>query len=79
MLDTILEAFPEDDFLKIDGHDNAVIGIDLKSMRLIYSVSIIIDNLKKEMSDIDAEEFYEYNIAGSYMGDITPILCEDYI
>lgn len=79
MLDTIIEAFPEDSFLKIDGHDNAVIGIDLKSMRLIYSVSVIIGNLKKDMTDLDAEEFYEYNIAGAYMGELTPILCEDYI
>jgi uncharacterized UPF0160 family protein len=78
MLETILNAFDDDTFLKIDGHDNAVIGVDLKSMRLIYSVNEIIKNLKNDMSEKDAVEFYEFNIAGSHFGDMTPILCEDY-
>lgn len=78
MLEFILNAFDEDTFLKIDGHDNAVIGVDLKSMRLIYSVRQIIENLKTDMSEFDAVEFYEYNIVGAHMGDLTPILCEDY-
>jgi len=78
MLETILNAFDDDTFLKIDGHDNAVIGVDLKSMRLIYSVNEIIKNLKNDMSEEDAVEFYEFNIAGAHFGDMTPILCEDY-
>jgi uncharacterized UPF0160 family protein len=78
MLETILNAFDDDTFLKIDGHDNAVIGVDLKSMRLIYSTSKIIKNLTNDMSENDAVEFYEYNIACAHLGDMTPILCEDY-
>ncbi len=78
MLETILNAFDDDTFLKIDGHDNAVIGVDLKSMRLIYSVNSIIKNLMNDMSEEDAVEFYEFNIAGAHLGDMTPILCEDY-
>lgn len=78
MLETILNAFDDDTFMKIDGHDNAVIGVDLKSMRLIYSVSIIIKNLMNEMSEQDAVEFFEFNIACAHVGDLTPILCEDY-
>lgn len=78
MLDKILEAFYDETFLKIDGHDNAVIGVDLKSMRLIYSVSKIIKNLENDMGEEDAVEFYEYNIACAHLGDLTPILCEDY-
>jgi 23S rRNA U2552 (ribose-2'-O)-methylase RlmE/FtsJ len=78
VLDYILDAFCEEEFLKIDGHDNAVIGVDLNSMRLIYSVSGIIKNLRNEMTEPEAVEFFEYNIAGAYLGDKTPILCEDY-
>ena len=78
ILDKILDAFEEESFLKIDGHDNAVIGVDLKSMRLIYSVSKIIDNLRNEMTEEEAVEFYEFNIACAHLGDLTPILCEDY-
>lgn len=79
ILEKILIAFDDDTFLKIDGHDNAVIGVDLKSMRLIYSVSEIIKNLMNDMSEEDAVEFYEYNIACAHLGDMTPILCEDYL
>jgi uncharacterized UPF0160 family protein len=79
ILDKILDAFDNDTFLKMDGHDNAVIGVDLKSMRLIYSVSTIIKNLMNDMSEEDAVEFYEFNIACAYIGDLTPILCEDYL
>lgn len=78
ILDKILSAFDNDTFLKIDGHDNAVIGVDLKSMRLIYSVSVIIKNLMNEMNEQDAVEFFEFNIACAHLGDLTPILCEDY-
>lgn len=78
MLEKILEAFDEDTFLKIDGHDNAVIGVDLKSMRLIYSVEAIIKNLMNDMSEEDAVEYYEYSIACAHLGDLTPILCENY-
>lgn len=79
ILEKILDAFDDETFLKIDGHDNAVIGVDLKSMRLIYSVSQIIKNLMNDMSEEDAVEFYEYNIACAHLGDMTPILCEDYL
>lgn len=78
VLETIINAFPDDKFLKIDEHDSAVIGVDLKSMRLIYSASKIIENLKNHMTEFEAVEYYEYNIAGAYMGELTPILCEDY-
>jgi hypothetical protein len=78
VLDKILSAFEDDTFLKIDGHDNAVIGVDLKSMRLIYSVEEIIKNLMNDMSEEDAVEYYEYNIACAHLGDLTPILCENY-
>lgn len=39
MLEKILEWFPEEEILKADGYDDAIIGIDDSSMRLIYSVS----------------------------------------
>jgi hypothetical protein len=47
-------------------------------MRLIYSVTAIIKNLRNEMTEPEAVEFFEFNIAGSYVGEKTPILCEDY-
>lgn len=77
-LDTIVKAFDFDTFEKIEGHDSAVIGVDLNSMRLIYSVSKIIENLCNTMNERDAVEHFEYKIAIENMSKSAPILCEDY-
>jgi DNA-binding XRE family transcriptional regulator len=75
MIDKILEWFPEEELLKIDGFDDAIIGIDEANMRLIYSSAKIVDILKEEMSEEDAIEHFEYNIKGAWVGEKTPIYC----
>jgi len=77
MLDKIIEWFPEDEILKADGFDDAIIGIDEFSMRLIYSVSKCIEILSRDMSEEDAVEYFDYNVKGSYVGEKTPIWCLD--
>lgn len=39
MLQQIFDNYPDEEFLIMDGFDEAVIGFDEKSMILIYSVS----------------------------------------
>ena len=75
MIDKILNWFPEDEFLKADGFDEAIIGIDEETMRLIYSVSKCIDILKKDMEEEEAVEYFNFNVKGAYMGEKTPIWC----
>ena len=77
MLDKIIEWFPEEDILKADGFDEAIIGIDTNEMRLIYSVSKCIEILCKDMDEEEAVEFFDFNVRGSYVGDKTPIWCVD--
>lgn len=77
MIDNILEWFPDDDILKADGFDEAIIGIEESSMRLIYSVSKCIEILSKDMDEEEAVEFFEFNVKGAYMGEKTPIWCID--
>jgi hypothetical protein len=77
MLDNILEWFPEEEILKADGFDDAIIGIDDSTMRLIYSVSRCIDILKKDMDEEEAVEYFNYNVKCAYMGEKTPIWCVD--
>jgi hypothetical protein len=80
MLEEILEYYPDETFLKADGLDSAVIGVEIaEPMRLIYSVSKIIKHLvtEDEMSVEDAMEHFEFNIRGSYVGEQTPIWCDD--
>ena len=77
MLDKILEWFPEEDILKADGFDEAIIGIETNEMRLIYSVSKCIEILCRDMDEEEAVEFFDFNVRGSYVGDKTPRWCVD--
>jgi hypothetical protein len=78
MLDRIIEQYQDEEILIADGFDDAVIGIDEKSMRLIYSVEKCIEILMKQGMDMtEAIEYFEYNVSGSYVGEKTPIWCED--
>lgn len=38
MIDDIIEHYHEEQFLKADGFDDAIIGVDETEMRLIYSM-----------------------------------------
>lgn len=78
MLDEIVEYFYDEEILKADGFDDAVIGIEQGSMRLIYSVTRCIEILVEEGMDTeDAIEHFDFNVAGSYVGEKTPIWCYD--
>ena len=80
MLNDIIAAYPDEDILIADGFNGAIIGIDEKSMRVVYSVKkcieiLVVDQL---LTDEEAIEHFEFNVAGSYMGEKTPIWCYDY-
>jgi hypothetical protein len=81
MIDKIIEAYPEEVFLKANGFDDAIIGVDESSMRLIYSELKCIDILQNEhdMTSLDAIEYFEYNVKGAYVGEQSPIWCADMI
>ena len=79
MLEKILEWFPEEEILKADGFDDAIIGIDDTTMRLIYSVNkcIMILVSEEDLTEEDALDHFLYNVKGSYVGEKTPIWCTD--
>lgn len=70
--ETIAEHNPE--ALLADGHDHAIMGYSTDG-RVIYSVNMIIEGLIQDslMSYEDAVEFFDFNIAGAYVGEYTPI------
>jgi len=79
ILEAILENRPDETFLKADGLDEAVIGVDEMSGRLIYSVTKCIECLIDQgMTDEEASEFFYFNVASAYMGEQTPIFCTEY-
>lgn len=69
-------------YLKIDGHDNAIIGPafiwhnQTHTSVLVYNAETIRDNLVRQdgMSLEEAREFIEFNIEGAYVGPHTPVL-----
>lgn len=75
MLERILDLFPDESFLIMDGFDDAIIGFDQQNMKLIYSVPDCIEILCRDMSEEDAIEHFEYNVRGSANFD-TPILMD---
>ncbi len=77
MLDKILKCFPEKEFIKADGFDDAIIGFDYNNGRLIYSVSKCIKILEKEMNRQDAEECFDCGVFNFYIGEKAPIWCYD--
>lgn len=77
MINDIIRHYEDEEFLKADGFDDAVIGVDEAEMRLIYSVSKCIEILMRNMSEEEALEYFSYNVSGAYMGEKTPIWCQD--
>jgi hypothetical protein len=77
MINKILENYEGESILKADGFDEAIIGIDETSMRLIYSIKKCIEILTQDMSEEEAIEYFYFNVQGSYVGEQTPIWCHD--
>ncbi len=77
MKEKLLELYGDEEFLLADGFDNAIIGFDEQSWRVIYSVRKCINVLMKDMDELEAIEYFSYNVSGAYVGDKTPIWCYD--
>lgn len=70
----LLEEYPDLEFLFADGFDDAIIGVDVQSFRVVYDASIMVDILISEgMDDTDAISFLEHNVFCSFVGEQTPI------
>jgi len=65
------------DILKIDGFDDAIIGVqEGMQPRLVYDLWKMVDILKEDMSEEDALDHISYNITGAYVGEATPVIVD---
>tara|TARA_R110001592_G_scaffold324081_3_gene603579 strand:- start:378 stop:611 length:234 start_codon:yes stop_codon:yes gene_type:complete len=67
-----------DDLLKADGFDEAIMGTAGRcgmNNVLVYDENKIISILQERdgMDEDEAREYYEFNIKGAYMGEMTPL------
>ena len=63
-------------FMSEPEYDEAIIGVMERaggSPVIAYDTQKILDILERSMSVEEAQEFFEYNILGAYMGDKTPV------
>jgi hypothetical protein len=77
LIEEIIERYNEENFVLLEGLNDAIIGVEERKMVLIYSVKKCFDILLRQMSEEEAIEHFYYNIFGSYVGEQTPIFCFD--
>lgn len=76
--------------LKMDGLDEAIVGMAdvwvpngagaMTIEKLVYSGEKIVEVLMAQgMTEEEAYEFVDFNIAGAYMGEETPVIVWPYI
>lgn len=70
-LKQIIDIYPDVEFLKADGFDKAVIGVDLQNFRLIYNYDLAIKTLIEDDGKTleEAIEHFDFNVLGSLRND----------
>ena len=61
--------------LKADGLDAAIIGSEYHTQRIVYSIERILVILMERdgMTMEEAQEFFDFNIGGAFVGEMTPL------
>ena len=76
----LVVTFPDEAFLVADGFDDAFVGINqgYGGGQLVYDRAKCIRILQKNgIKDLEeAEEYFEFNTAGAYVGKLTPVFVE---
>lgn len=76
MKEALAKLDPE--LLFADGYDECIMGITIKNgvPVVLYSAAGVVQKLAEEMDIEYAREFFEFNIAGAYVGERTPVFYE---
>ena len=81
IIDDFADRHEDEEILRATGLDDACVGWTdswnghNRNVRLVYDVGEVIKIFQERdgMSYEDAVEFYDYNVAGAYVGESTPI------
>ena len=74
-----LYADDEPDMMFADGYDEAIAGVvwDGERTRVVYRTESILEILMDQgMTYDEASGYFDFNVAGSYMGVYTPLYLE---
>ena len=78
-LSLLTQIYAEKTLEKIDGFDSAVIGVEVKTDRLIYSVKKCIKIMKTKMSAEEAINYFYTDIFSDNEQENKVIFCEDFL
>ena len=74
------ENYPDDEILLADGFDRAFLGIGRifnGPSIAVYDKSMVITTLRESgMMEDEAYEYFDFNVAGAYVGEKTPMFVE---
>ncbi len=72
----------EPEALRADGFDEAIVGVVqcFNKQLLCYSTAKILTIMMERdgMSELEALEYFNFNIVGAYVGAYTPVFLQDY-
>ena len=84
-IDGFADLHDDEEILRIDGFDEACIGWtdtwsgNERPIRLVYDAVKIIEILMQQgMDETEALEYYDFNIAGAYLGSNTPVIINNW-
>ena len=76
----IEENYPDEEILLADGFDRAFLGIGSVfngQSIAVYDKSMVITALRESgMKQDEAYEYFDFNVAGAYVGEKTPMFVE---
>jgi len=63
------------EILFCDGLEEALIGTGKQFNQpvAVYSKAKVLEILQRDMSEEEAQEYFDFNITGAYVGEATPI------
>jgi hypothetical protein len=66
--------------LKADGFDDCIVGVCERAGQrfLVYDKDKVLDQLSRDMGYVAAVEYFDFNIAGGWVGDSTPGYVEEF-
>jgi hypothetical protein len=78
--DWVDEHHPDQELLLADGFEEAFIGVayQFDKALALFDREKCIEILERDMSREEAEEYFEFNVAGAYIGPYTPAFLDKF-
>ena len=79
LTEKVTDAIDEGEITLVDGFADAFVGIGRQFDKpiAVYSRRKCIEVLMRDMDEEQAEEYFDFNLAGAWVGETTPIYLEE--